>query len=191
MICSPAWLPGCWLLFGVGCFSGLETIGRFAGAFALDVGSLAWVDSPKLPCFLAGLVSLVPGAGPCWLTVGFDPEGASREPVPDPVVEPVVEAVADPVDDCELCLRGKAGRLFDAVLDTTNFFAAAVGFLSPLAGGTGLEARRVSTFFLFKPCALLPALDCEASPSESGTSANRAVGRGPVLEGPLGFFKIG
>ena len=29
------------------------------------------------------------------------------------------------------------------------------------------------------------------SPSEPGGETNRAVGRGPELEGPLGFFKMG
>lgn len=54
----------------------------------------------------------------------------------DPTSDP-----ADPVDDCELCLRGSIGRLFDVVVEATNFLAAG-SLLSSFAGDLDLEEVR-------------------------------------------------
>lgn len=84
-------------------------------------------------------------------------------------------------------------------LDATNFFAG--GFRSTFAAG---DFDLAGGCFLvplpdwLPPLPLpLPLLVCWESllwcfsSSESGTSTNRAVGLGPELEGPLGFFRIG
>lgn len=84
------------------------------------------------------------------------------------------------------------------MVEATNFLVDA-GFLSGFAGDLDLEGNRAGFRFLVEPsdwlaplalcCELL--LCCAFSSSESGTSTNRAVGRGPELEGPLEFFRIG
>lgn len=131
-------------------------------------------------CRFEGLESLLDTLDICWLALFLEADAASRGLGS--------EAVTEPVDDCELCLLGKTGRLFDVVDEATNFLGA--GFLSTLTGDTELDDARVSGFLLVELPALFSPLCCEVSSSESGTSTNRAVGLGPEFEGPLGFFKI-
>lgn len=138
------------------------------------------VDRPEPFCRFEGLESLLFTADACWLGAFFEAEAASRGLGS--------EAVIEPVDDCELCLLGRTGRLFDVVDEATNFLGA--GFLSTFAGEMELDDARVSDFFLVEVPTLFSPLCCDVSSSESGTSTNRAVGLGPEFEGPLGFFKM-
>lgn len=189
------WPPEAWLPFAAACFSGLvsalgSTAGLFPAALALSGGSsssssLMVADelepSSDLGVALFPLCSEILGiglGGPMY----FDPvELPSREPT----------SVVELVDDCELGRRGRAGRLLDAVVDATNFFEAA-GFLSVFAGDVDFVEDRTSGFFIVKPpdgtsSSAFPS----PSPSDPWGDTNRAVGRGPEFDGPLGFFKIG
>lgn len=168
-----------WLLADADSLPEPEAWERFPDALARDVESSACVVRPEPFCRFDGLESLLFTVGACRLGAFLEAEAASRGLGS--------EAVTEPVDDCELCLLGRTGRLFDVVDEATNFLGA--GFLSPFAGETELDDARTSGFFLVEGPTLF-SLCCDVSSSESGTSTNRAVGLGPEFDGPLGFFKI-
>lgn len=98
------------------------------------------------------------------------------------------------MDDCEvweLCRRAMTGRVFFlAAIEATNppFFLllAGVGFFSGFTVCDAGDGGRTTTCVF----GLTDELG-SASPSESGGEMNRAVGRGPDVDGPLAFFKMG
>lgn len=179
----------------VGRFSAVPSIvGRFSGALCLDPCPSMALGIPELPGLREGLLSrdeelLLPCEVPCLVFEILPSRDATSEP-------------ADPVDDCELCRRGSTGRLLEVVVEATNFLPVG-SFFSGLAGDLDLDAAaaaaaaRFSRFLVeVSGCFTLPfccelLFWAEVSSSESGTSTNLAVGRGPEFEGPLGFFKIG
>lgn len=97
------------------------------------------------------------------------------------------------IEDCEVCELGRLTTvglfLFAAVEATNPFFLPAVtgeGFLSALElpeFGEG-PSTIICEFGLADEVA-------PVSPSESGGEIKRAVGRGPVADGPLVFLSIG
>jgi hypothetical protein len=105
---------------------------------------------------------------------------------------------SDPaVEFCELCRRGMAGRRLDAdeATKAADFFLGVppVDFLGFSFALDPLES-------CFKSVTALVGVLSEvanslspisSSPSDLGGDANLAVGRGPDVEGPLGFFRIG
>lgn len=93
--------------------------------------------------------------------------------------------------------RGIAGLLLEAV-EATNpavFFFGVVWVVFLLSSLAVELVERLESPLLFT--AVLPdeagslSLLSLASPSDPGGDTNRAVGRGPEFEGPLGFFKMG
>ena len=151
--------------FGDGFSSGLDCVaGRFPVAFALNFGSASVVCDGEFPRLLS-----------------FDAES-------DP-----------PVVDCELWRRGIAGLRLEPA-DATNvgpfflggppvvpfFFDSLVDVL-PEAFGAPLAEVMVVLVEEATSLSLLPT----SSVSVPGGDTNRAVGRGPEDEGPLGFFRIG
>ena len=91
---------------------------------------------------------------------------------------------SEPYDDCELVFLTRIGRRFGPPEETTNFFDPAIFFFD---GDLTLAA-----FISNAGTIVLP--DEGMSPLSSGEPAGdmkRAVGRGPVDDDPLGFFKIG
>lgn len=148
--------------------------GRFPAALALKVEASWSVEEPELPCDF-GVPDL--------------PEASTTEVKPRCVVElrdPEGD-ISDPVaDDCELGLRGIAGRRLEVDELATNFLLpGATTFFSTLGGTTRISAP---------PVAVLPDdtswPSLLASSSDPRGEMNRAVGRGPDAEGPLGFFNI-
>ena len=103
---------------------------------------------------------------------------------------PSFEPGSDPVEDCELGLLGNTGRLLEAVVDTTNFFVG-VPLFSIFAGDAEAGDGRISmpVFAVLVEEGSSPRVDVPSS--EPGGDTNLAVGLGPDVEGPLGFFKIG
>lgn len=98
---------------------------------------------------------------------------------------------SESVDDCELCRRTITGRFFFAALEATN----TEDFLTPadpddflsffVVSGSGEGGCTIT-------CELVPADELSSvSLSDSGGEINRAVGRGPAIEGPLDFFRMG
>ena len=108
-------------------------------------------------------------------------------------------AVSDPpVADCELWRRGIAGLRLDAADATIvgPFFlggpVVGVFFLDSLVEelvGTFSSPPEATVVLLDEvtSLSLLPT----SSASEPSGDTNRAVGRGPEAEGPLGFFRMG
>lgn len=105
-----------------------------------------------------------------------------------------------PFDDCELDLRGIAGLLLDAEEATkvVGFFLFFI--IGPLLLSSrivevleSLELTLSAAASRFKTVldSVSVSVAISSSASESGGDANRAVGRGPEAEGPLGFFRIG
>lgn len=99
--------------------------------------------------------------------------------------------LGESVDDCELCLRTITGRFFFAELEATklDFFFAPTetdDFLSSFMFSESGEGGCTTT------CELVPTGE-SGSPSFSDSCGemNRAVGRWPVVEGPLVFLRIG
>lgn len=110
----------------------------------------------------------------------------------DPTSAPLTVA-----EDCELTRRGIAGLRLEAV-EATNpvVFFLGVALLAFLFSSLAVELVEPLESSLWWTAVVpdkanslsFPSLP---SPSEPGGETNRAVGRGPELEGPLGFFKMG
>lgn len=86
---------------------------------------------------------------------------------------------------CELVLRTTAGLLLAEAVEATNFLGVA-GFF--------LEGDMMGARFSYEGVTVLPdetMLASSSSISESGGDTNRAVGRGPEVDGPRGFLRIG
>lgn len=123
----------------------------------------------------------------CSAIVGIDGwEPTCRDPADVPSFDPV----SDPAEDCELGLLGNAGRLLEALVDATNFFVG-VPLFSNFAGEAEAGDGRISipVFAVLVDEGSPPRV--EASSSDPGGETNLAVGLGPDVEGPLGFFRIG
>lgn len=100
-------------------------------------------------------------------------------------------AFGESADDCELCRRTITGLFFLAELEATKldfFFDAAEpdDFFSSFGFSGSGEGGCTTT------CELVPTGE-SGSPSFSDSCGEmkRAVGRGPVVEGPLVFLRIG
>jgi hypothetical protein len=79
------------------------------------------------------------------------------------------------------------GRLFECPAEATNFLACTGAFF---LGGEGLGVRISNPGVTVLPeDGMSPSIYC--SSSDSWGEIKRAVGRGPVVDGPLGFFKMG
>lgn len=118
---------------------------------------------------------------------------AGRAPFDDEDELPSLDPISDPAvaEDCELWRRGMAGRRLEAV-DATK---APAFFFGAVAGGF-LRSSLVVEISGALASAPLGGAACaspgdDSSSSDSGGETNRAVGRGPDVEGPLGFFKMG
>lgn len=118
---------------------------------------------------------------------------AGRAPLDDEDELPSLDPTSDPAaaEDCELWRRGIAGRRLEPV-DATK---APVFFLGTIAGdflrsslAVGIPGTFASGPFGGAAC---PSPGDDSSSSDSGGETKRAVGRGPDVEGPLGFFRIG
>lgn len=96
-----------------------------------------------------------------------------------------------PVDDWELGRLGSTGLRFEADVEATNFLAGVPArLLVDLPGDVAEETARSSDAAAAVLVDELSSLGRDSS-SESGGDAKRAVGRGPVLESPLDFFRMG
>lgn len=107
----------------------------------------------------------------------------------DPATEDVFET-CETCDVCELCRRGITGRFFFVALVATNpgfFLVVADDFLSAFVFSTPTDEGGCTTTWEFEPADETGSVSC----SDSCGETNRAVGRGPVVEGPLVFFNIG
>jgi hypothetical protein len=101
-----------------------------------------------------------------------------------------------PAEDCELVRRGIVGLRLDDV-EATNvvaFFFDLLpcpflfsSFVLELAESLELTLGAVAVVEVVVPLSLAPS----SSTSDPVGDANRAVGRGPEAEGPLGFFRMG
>lgn len=107
---------------------------------------------------------------------------------------PALDPMSELVDDCELCRLGRNGLLLAVAPCATNFLPGEVGFFL-------LDLAREVAAFDFMRISRPPTeamLSDELSSSwpspslpEPSGEAKRAVGRGPDLESPLDFFKMG
>jgi hypothetical protein len=185
-----------WISSRLGVADGFGASVTLCGGWRLSLG-----DLPVAGCFPRALALITGGSSgtdstatfesgrsgfevklPCWL-----PD--IRDPADEP---PCLEIISElPVDDWELGRRGSTGLRFAAEVATTNFLVGVPPRLfEDLPGGV------VEVLVARSRCAAAVLLDelsssGRDSSSESGGEANRAVGRGPVLESPLDFFKMG
>ena len=97
-----------------------------------------------------------------------------------PSLGPTSEA---PAEGCELDLRTIPGRLLD-VVDTMNAVAFFLGLVDRPFDFSSLAVGGPRSL------AVLTVMVSSSIPG-SGGDTNRAVGRGPEAEVPLGLFKIG
>lgn len=134
-----------------------------------DVELLELAKEPALGC------STEPDLPPALLLLA--PSGV---PCPAPVS----------TEDWELGRRARGGlACLLAALVAVNFRCVGVDFLPPLTGDFTV-ARRISRPFV----AMLPddvSSSFTSSSSDTWGDMNRAVGRGPEVEGPLDFLRIG
>lgn len=104
-----------------------------------------------------------------------------------PAAEP--DFVLASTDDWELGRRVSTGlECLFAALDAVYFLPVGVDLFSPFTGD--FAGRRIC----MPVAAVLPedvSLSLDASSSESCGETNLAVGRGPDVEGPRDFFRIG
>lgn len=164
---------------------GMRVTGRFPAAFALNCPLLPPpAEDVPLPDF-SGIVGTELCCPDCL-------ELSEELPSFDPTSAPLIM-----VEDWELTRRGIAGLRLEAV-EATNavFFFLGVVLLAFLFSSLAVELVEP----LESPLWLTAVLPDEASSlslpslpsaSDPGGETNRAVGRGPELEGPLGFFKMG
>lgn len=157
------------------------TAGRLPAALMLS-RLPASLDFVTLPLLGFSAIGDTARCAPRYLALRED--RSSREPTSEPVA-----------DDWELCRRGIAGRR----LEDEDATKAPVFFLDkPLVIFLCLSfAARLACFdwdaavpwALADESASLSFVS--SSTSDPGGETKRAVGRGPDVEGPLGFFRIG
>lgn len=153
----------------------LGAAGRFPSAFALkvEVPSSARVDTPSFGVEAALLTVCAAWGKLCGLLGPLDEATA------------FVPTSEGPAEEYELVFLASIGRLLP--LEATNFRPAAVTFF---LGGDLIAARISRPGVIVLPDEGISS-SFSASSSDACGDTNRAVGRGPVVEGPLGFFKIG
>lgn len=165
--------------FGFAFFSAVlrGIAGRFPAAFALNPGGGWSIDTFEPPESGVTWFEVASGIGDtarCIIAFRDPAEPTSRDPL------------SEVVDDCELILLGRSGRLFAPPEDATNFLVGPVFFLAGDADDT-----RTS----FPIVAVLPeegmSLSLSSSSADSWGERKRAVGRGPDDEGPLAFLRMG
>lgn len=150
----------------------LVTTGRFPNAFAL--GSAGSCEPTVAVCSPPSAIG----------------EGA-RKGVPEPLElpddGPSFDPESDVTEDCELFFLGNTGLLFAAAVEATIFLACDFFLDGEATFGTCCRISNAGVMVLVEEGALL----LSPSSSDGCGDTKRAVGRGPDVEGPLGFFKIG
>lgn len=148
----------------------------------------------RLPPDFEVVFSLTPLVLPVDVFTAFSGAGAAgRAPLDDEDELPSLDPPSDPTvaEDCELWRRGIAGRRLEAV-DATKapafFFGAVAGGFLRSSLVVEIPGALASAPFGGAAC---PSPGDGSSSSDSGGETKRAVGRGPDVEGPLGFFKMG